>query len=110
MSWEDLPEEGFQIFVLFKDNGVAKIVSGCDYYWLEADIRTDCVPTMPHPTERHALVPSMTHSRRLEYLQFQHPHASLKWGLWMPDEEFRAVQALAIASVDAYHGEGVKWR
>ena len=111
MSWEDLPQDELQALIVYKSNGTPKVVAGCDYYWLDGDeVKTDVVKTVPHETQRHAMVPVVSHEQRVIELQAENPDASIKWGKWQSDEAQAAMMLEVQASAAAYRGEGAKWR
>lgn len=84
LRWEDLPEDGLLVKMLYYTDGTRQIQHGMDWYY-EA----------PHP---QGVIRGTAMERDLPELPERYPGAILKRGRWAPEELYYRVLEAAMAS------------
>ncbi len=79
VAWADLPDDGFVVGMVYYDDGTSRIVAGGDFYFAVGD----SIAYNDDP-------PEVTLGR--------YPGIAIVRGQWVPDAEYVALTATALAS------------
>ena len=82
-QWADLPEDGFQIRILYYENGTKQIQQGMDYYYEAEHSSGETI----YGTNMH-----------LENITDRYASPVIKQGRWAPDGFYQDLVKIAMAS------------
>ena len=81
-KWEDIPDDGIQVLVLYRSDGGRRMISGCDYYFKAGNVYG-------------------SNNDSLEVLEQRYPGVVAKRGRWASEEEIDFAQKAADAVTEA---------